>query len=463
MDQIIINLGQSVRLDWDFINSQSVRLNTFETIYDSPYENPYETLSGDELYSALLSTSLVPRAGFIVTKPNQTLFYQIVATNYLGKEVKQTIKVEIADVPELESISPNPWNSGMSSTVTLNGRNFDPISSGNLVEFQGPNNTRLTGNVISSTLTEVVVEVPNLTLSGPATVTAGDLKTNPVNFTINQINNFIIMEAGNPLFDQHQEAGSFIYNNKAFIVGGFTNLVCNYDGNTNIPNNTDSLSGDRSGFPIARVVGDSAYIIGGNDPFNVTQRYIEKYNLMTGNWEVLGINSLFPANYNGTNRCGSELGTDIYFFTDNGTLKFDTTTETWSTNLAACPVSPIFAKSITFDNLIYVIGCGSNNKNTYSYDPNLDIWTQLTDSPQKLIGHSISKLNNQLVVTGGREDNFLVQIYNPNTDIWRSSLLSEVSSLPITSPKFDHTSEVLNGELYLFGGNDKKVIKLIPI
>jgi hypothetical protein len=436
MSIIPIKIGQSIKLSWDFNNAQSVTIDQ--------------------------GIGAVPRIGDVTLSPTTDITYTLIASNYLGDSIQRQVTITVTYPPKITGISPD--QGAPSDTITITGLNFDPIDVNNLVEFQGSNGSRLSSAITFASSTELQVTVPLAVLSGPIQVTTDLQPSNEANFIVDKINDFIITNTGfYPLSDPHIEGCSFPYKGRAYLVGGQTDLVDFFDSKTKIINNTESLNAKRSGFPIAWQVAGSVYVIGGNDQSNFTQRLVEKFDLATESWSILGSTSLFPDTINGTNRCGSVLGSDIYFFTDTETLKFNTNTETWVTGLTAKPSSSFLCKAITKDNLIYVLGSGSDNKDVYSYNPGTDSWVKLLDSPAPLEGNTLNIVGNFMVTTGGRADGSLIQIYNSNNDTWRSSFLGEIASLPPESLKQDHLAEVLNGELYLFGGNTNQIVKLTPI
>jgi len=445
MEILEINLGQSADLVWEYFDAQTVNIIS---------DNPNEPVIG-----------FVPRSGQIKVKPSIDTVYTLTATGFLGDTEVDSIQVKIKLPPYINALSSSGGVPGDSIIIT--GSNFNSNPSSNIVEFQGPNNIRLSANITNASDTSLTVVVPSTAISGPVQVTTDGQSSNYLSFFITNITNFIPSNNTFPtLINDHSEGGSFTFGSNIFLVGGGNPYVDIYQTSTGIMNSSiESLSLPRAGFPIAQLIGDFVYVIGGNDASNYTQRYVEQYNIISGTWKILGLNSILPTSFNGTNRCGAAVGTDIYLFTDNTTLKFDTLTKTWDTSKTPHPVSPILAKAVEYNGLIYVFGSGGNNddqsKLVYSYDPTNDTWTQLADSPQRLLGHAVSILNNKIIVSGGQYNDTLLQFYDPVTDTWKTSTLGEVTPLP--SAKFNHTSEVVNGELYLLGGNDRQILKLTPI
>lgn len=101
-----------------------------------------------------------------------------IAISVAGKSVTSATDFEVFRTPTVQSFSPDRGEPG--TEVTITGTNFSDVASENSVEFAG-----VSANIISSTTTSIVVEVPTATITGAITVTTNSLTaTSTTNFVI---------------------------------------------------------------------------------------------------------------------------------------------------------------------------------------------------------------------------------------------------------------------------------------
>ena len=141
---------------------------------------------------------------------------------------------------------------------------------------------------------------------------------------------------------------------------------------------------------------------------------------------------------------------------------YDPATDTWtkgkSMNHARCSA----AVSVV-NGKIYVMGGvgwpqipnhpGPFLSSVEVFDPKRNQWTEITEMPAPKVGHTASVINGKIYVIGGGfqgdgqfEYLSTVEVYDPETDRWTQEL-----DMPIG--KFGHRAEVINGDIYTFGGN----------
>ena len=91
------------------------------------------------------------------------------------------------------------------------------------------------------------------------------------------------------------------------------------------------------------------------------------------------------------------------------------------------------------------------------FDPKTNRWTEKTEMPAPKSGHTASVINGKIyVIGGGFRGNGLymylstVEIYHPETDRW-----TQEPDMPIG--KSGHAAEVINGNIYIFGGSSAYV------
>ena len=91
------------------------------------------------------------------------------------------------------------------------------------------------------------------------------------------------------------------------------------------------------------------------------------------------------------------------------------------------------------------------------FDPKTNRWTEKTEMPAPKSGHSANVINGKIyVIGGGFQGNgpyiylSTVEIYDPETDRW-----TREPDMPIG--KAGHAAEVINGNIYIFGGSSADV------
>lgn len=87
------------------------------------------------------------------------------------------------------------------------------------------------------------------------------------------------------------------------------------------------------------------------------------------------------------------------------------------------------------------------------YNPKTNRWTEKTEMPAPKSGHSASVIDGKIYVIGGGfrgNGRYMylstVEIYDPETDRW-----TQEPDMPIGKAR--HAAEVINGEIYIFGGS----------
>ncbi|MDE0326866.1 MAG: sigma-70 family RNA polymerase sigma factor [Candidatus Poribacteria bacterium] len=139
---------------------------------------------------------------------------------------------------------------------------------------------------------------------------------------------------------------------------------------------------------------------------------------------------------------------------------YDPVTDTW-TQKADMPVPRSSNSTCIMDGKIYIIGGVAANRkqwrldNVDIYDPATDTWTQAKSMNHARGGASVSVVNGKIYVMGGvgwpqipnHPGPFLssVEVFNPETNHWK-----EVAEMP--TPKGFHTASVIDGKIYVIGG-----------
>jgi N-acetylneuraminic acid mutarotase len=143
---------------------------------------------------------------------------------------------------------------------------------------------------------------------------------------------------------------------------------------------------------------------------------------------------------------------------------YDPATDTW-TKKADMPTSRSPSAIAVVDGIIYVIGGYGVDDEVLSvveaYDPATDKWTKKADMPTARYNAGACVVDGRIYVSGGciewtneRPCVPTVEVYDPATDNW-----TQVSDMPL--PKYMHSASVVDGKMYIIGGMNNAVVKLL--
>ena len=273
----------------------------------------------------------------------------------------------------------------------------------------------------------------------------------------------------------HQEAAAAVAGSKIYVISGedqncsttgggtVTRAVDIYDTATNTFAPGPSVNIGRTQAPLAATVGNSIYLIGGYASCNgLSVVQVEKLDLNTNTWSVLGSGSNLPAPLDGYYHCGAAQGSKIYYFEHQGIGVFDTTTNTWNVLTASPLLTPSwFCRATTLGSQIVITGPGLNgSQKHYSqriliFDTNTGNMTQLPAITLPFAEHAAALLLGSVVVAGGDfTENSVQAISNPICRVCVSannSLVSTLTDLPVGSD--DAVGGAVNNVFYILGGN----------
>lgn len=206
------------------------------------------------------------------------------------------------------------------------------------------------------------------------------------------------------------------------------------------------------------VFGNKIHIVGGENSLDVATNVHEIYDTETDTWsvgvdlpEALGGSGFFTIG----NKGYVVGGITPQFTIASKNYIYDNTTNTWS-NGADLPVSnwTPFSNSISDGTLGYCLGgeytvSGIPINFAYSYNPTTDIWTQLTNLPDNILGSSTQYYNGKIYLIGGWNytgaSTMKTYIYDIASNSWSTG----------ASPIYNHmvsASFINNGKIYLAGG-----------
>jgi N-acetylneuraminic acid mutarotase len=152
-------------------------------------------------------------------------------------------------------------------------------------------------------------------------------------------------------------------------------------------------------------------------------------------------------------------GVEEFYAGDIATLEiYDSTTDTW-TNGAPIPVASETAVGAAINGKFYVVGGGVRpaggtaqpdpaTTNVFIYDPASDTWISGAPMPSPRAGAQGGVINGRLFITGGDNVNGTnnpVVVYDPLANTWSSAVAD-----PLLHPAA--AAAVVNGELFVAGG-----------
>jgi hypothetical protein len=199
---------------------------------------------------------------------------------------------------------------------------------------------------------------------------------------------------------------------------------------------------------------DKLYMYSGIDNTYTTNEDLWEYNVNTNTWTLLASTS--PLTYNDTLRSLYYSDTDkIYYISSNEMYTFNLSGNNWSASLPFPFTSSVYYHEITsIEGAIYVNGGYNTNTlwnfETYSYDIDLNVWTQLTDLPYGLQGHFVENVGG-IIYSGGASSlkNYVLE-YDPEGDTF------EISNVEIGDNYIPQRISYINFEyndlLYLLSG-----------
>ena len=277
-----------------------------------------------------------------------------------------------------------------------------------------------------------------------------------------------------------------IVNGKVFAIGGAIekfgdisiSIVEMYDPKADTWERKADMPTARVG-PSAAVVGGKIYAIGGSEmkKFRVGPGWgysvkllptVEMYDPATDTWTQ---KADMPAP-----RSGGTCVVDGKIYLIGGANKkkwrlelvdvYDAAADTWARAESMNHERSGAAISVV-DRKIYVMGGtgwpqipnhpGPFLSSIEVYDPKTNRWTEKAEMPAPKSGHTASVINGKIhVIGGGFRGNGLytylstIEIYNPKTDRW-----TQEPDMPVG--KSGHEAVVINGEIYILGGNSAEV------
>jgi N-acetylneuraminic acid mutarotase len=202
------------------------------------------------------------------------------------------------------------------------------------------------------------------------------------------------------------------------------------------------------------------YVMGGYPGGRITSDAVQVYDSRTDSWS-LGPPLPRPLHHTMTavvdgrlylfgGEAGNPTGSESVF--QSATFMLDETAGTW-VERTAMPTARSGGGTGVIDGKVYVAGgrppLGSD---LAVYDPAADQWTVLPAIPTQRNHLGVGAIDGRLYVAGGRfgggvgsEMTDILEIYDPRTNAW-------TSGAPLLAPRAGVAAAVLNGCLFLLGG-----------
>ena len=201
-----------------------------------------------------------------------------------------------------------------------------------------------------------------------------------------------------PLTTARRTHTSDVFDDKIYVIGGYTTNLEIYDTLSNSWTQGSSAANSRSGHSTTNI-NNKFYVVGGwgaDDSLKI-------YDPVTDSWSQ-----------------GASLNNGRYFHT-----------------------------SSLINGKLYVVGGSGAEGSLEIYDPATDSWTEGASLALGRMFHTSSVIDNKLYIVAGRAGSSYVnsvEIYDPVNGTWEQAA-------SLTTGRYAHTNTVFNGKLYVVGGN----------
>jgi len=209
---------------------------------------------------------------------------------------------------------------------------------------------------------------------------------------------------------------------------------------------------------------DGKLYVPGVDPRTLAS-VLYVYDQATDTWNI---GSASPTPRNGTAGVisgklyvvGGCINLDCRIGTTNLLEVYDPVADSWTT-LTPMPTARSGAAASVVNDILYVVGGRFELNNNLplatleAYDPAFDTWTTLAPMPTPISHFTAAAIGGKLYVVGGavRVDTTLMStgillVYDPAMNTW------DTSNAPMPTDRVTHAGGVINGILYVVGGNN---------
>jgi N-acetylneuraminic acid mutarotase len=217
---------------------------------------------------------------------------------------------------------------------------------------------------------------------------------------------------------------------------------------------TNSLVSKR--FASSAVVGNNLYLFNGYDTLGVYNNKMEVVNLTTGT-VTFSTNNPLPTYYSGVAVWDSVIytfgGSTSSTSCTNALYSFDTRTQVW-TQLASMTQSKQTGGAI-INGKLYALGGfdGSNDVGRIDmYDISTNTWSYLGHMSDSVSSYASAVLGSKIYLSGSYSNLYHLACYDVVTNTY--TILSETNMIG----RRNSGAAVINGNLYIFGGNQTNYI-----
>ncbi len=331
----------------------------------------------------------------VISSSPEQLVMKIPSVEFAGKtkvlvEVK-SIYAEAPDEftiegPEITNVDPTSQYGGR--TITLTGKNFDPISSNNFVTFANSKQ----GEIISGNTTSLIVRVPyDLAVSAPIELRTGNIKfTTPYPFNLlspwEKLQDFPGGERSGAV---SFTIGSIAYVGMGISAGGDRKDFWQYNPATNSWTKKADYPGPSRAYSFSFVVNGKAYIGGGGhygySEYDLKNKFYDlwEFDPATDSWTQK--QSFSPNNLSDQQIVATGIGSYGYFTANNFLYRYDPANDQWWIFNNSFPYAHSYRNvSMTVGSKGYFSpgrNYGPGPITFWEFDPAANTWTQMPDSP----------------------------------------------------------------------------------
>ncbi len=191
----------------------------------------------------------------------------------------------------------------------------------------------------------------------------------------------------------------------------------------------------------SNVFDDKIYVIGGYT------RNLEIYDTLSNSW-TQGVSAANSRSGHSTTNINNKFYVVGGWGADDSLKIYDPVTNSWSQG-ASLNNGRYFHTSSLINGKLYVVGGSGAEGSLEIYDPETDSWSEGAPLALGRMFHTSSVIDGKLYIVAGRAGSAYVdsvEVYDPASGSWEEAT-------PLTTGRYAHTNTVLNGKLYVVGGS----------
>lgn len=249
-------------------------------------------------------------------------------------------------------------------------------------------------------------------------------------------------------------------------AGTVTTVVDAYNTTTNTFHTEAPIPHGRTGDPSAIDVGGTIYVVGGQSSCGgPTVTPVDTYSPSSNTWTTLPAASDLPSSLNGQYHCAAAMGSDIYYFEQEGVGVLDTAASppSWTVLSASPLLDPsYFCSAVTIGDDIVIDGPGDGSADSSSqrlliFAPSTDTMTLSTATTFPAAEGAFASVMGQGVVAGGDFAGTGVDLVLPGLQVVRAA-----GNLPQSRDDCGNAA-VIGGKIYIVSGGEEGVTTMPPV